>query len=438
MVVLDTVRKDYFKEYFGWLSGISYDNAFSTANWTVPAHASLFSGKYPSEIGVHAKNPSLNSKQTVLPEKLVNAGYHTSCLTANLSLTKERNWDRGFVDFHGQRELLFPNDSRIVDWREFDNTHSDKGAMKYFYALKKCVKSEYNTIPSIKRGMEIKFKDLSEVSTVSDWGAQTVRDICSESTFSGDQFLFVNLMEAHTPYYPPEDYRTTDEEITISAEDSFGEKEMDSESISAAYESSIKYLSDIYKEIYELLIDDFDYVITMSDHGELLGEHGNWNHITGIYPELTNIPIVISGNVDDMIVQDPISILDLHKTIADLTEVSVDSRGRNILGEFEEQPLFTEYHGLIPIAVRNLQKSEISQTTIENVDQYRAGIVDTEGHYTYEKVGGIVGNQNSKQEKRVVSQIREFKERIGDEGNSDSEEELSEDVKSRLEDLGYA
>ena len=77
VVVLDTLRRDRFREYFDWLPGQFYSRAFSTSHWTVPAHASLFTGKYGSELGVTAKSPSLDCDEITLPEALSAAGYRT-------------------------------------------------------------------------------------------------------------------------------------------------------------------------------------------------------------------------------------------------------------------------------------------------------------------------------------------------------------------------
>jgi hypothetical protein len=55
LIVLDTLRKDAFDRHFDWLPGRRFEHAFSTANWTTPAHASLFTGWYASEVGVHAE-----------------------------------------------------------------------------------------------------------------------------------------------------------------------------------------------------------------------------------------------------------------------------------------------------------------------------------------------------------------------------------------------
>lgn len=68
VVVLDTLRKDAFDRHFEWLPGLQFDNAWSSSHWTVPAHGSMFTGKYPSETGVHAKNVLLDCEQPVLAE----------------------------------------------------------------------------------------------------------------------------------------------------------------------------------------------------------------------------------------------------------------------------------------------------------------------------------------------------------------------------------
>ncbi|WP_262180173.1 hypothetical protein [Haloarcula laminariae] len=55
VVVLDTLRKDAFDGHFDWPPSVSFENAWSTSHWTVPAHRSLFTGQYPSETGVRAR-----------------------------------------------------------------------------------------------------------------------------------------------------------------------------------------------------------------------------------------------------------------------------------------------------------------------------------------------------------------------------------------------
>jgi arylsulfatase A-like enzyme len=64
LVTMDTVRGDHVSCY-GYKrtttpnldrfsqEGMLYKNAYSTDSWTVPSHASIFTGKYPSKHGAH-------------------------------------------------------------------------------------------------------------------------------------------------------------------------------------------------------------------------------------------------------------------------------------------------------------------------------------------------------------------------------------------------
>lgn len=60
IVLLDTLRRDSSDEHFDWLPGGRYKSTWSTSHWTVPAHGTLFTGKYPTETGVRIKSPALD------------------------------------------------------------------------------------------------------------------------------------------------------------------------------------------------------------------------------------------------------------------------------------------------------------------------------------------------------------------------------------------
>lgn len=135
LVVLDTLRKDAFDEYFGWLPGTRFENAYSTSGWTVPAHGSLFTGRYPSESGVYAKFETLSPSDPVLAESLSRAGYTTRGFSANANISDAFNFTRGFDEFHhswrGERRH-----EGVVDWGEFVSRTADMGPEKYVGAPK--------------------------------------------------------------------------------------------------------------------------------------------------------------------------------------------------------------------------------------------------------------------------------------------------------------
>lgn len=114
LVVLDTLRKDAFDQHFDWLPGIQFQNAWSPGAWTIPAHAALFGGAYPSELGVYAKTQSLDCDRRVLAEALSDKDYQTRAFSANANISSAFNFDRGFDAFrHSWRGKMY--DEALLD-----------------------------------------------------------------------------------------------------------------------------------------------------------------------------------------------------------------------------------------------------------------------------------------------------------------------------------
>jgi hypothetical protein len=63
--------------------GVRFDLAFSTSSWTLPSHASLFTGRWPHELGVDWSSP-LRADVPTLAEYLGSRGYDTAGFVANL------------------------------------------------------------------------------------------------------------------------------------------------------------------------------------------------------------------------------------------------------------------------------------------------------------------------------------------------------------------
>jgi len=86
VIIVDTLRKDYAKPLeneLKCLGFISYDNAITPSPWTTPAHASIFTGLYPTIHGAHeTKNRKLyrvrlKKNEDTLPLRLIDLGYET-------------------------------------------------------------------------------------------------------------------------------------------------------------------------------------------------------------------------------------------------------------------------------------------------------------------------------------------------------------------------
>lgn len=408
LIVFDTLRKDYFDKHFSWLPGERYENAWSTSHWTVPAHASLLTGLLPSEANIHARNFYYADNIPTIPAELGDE-YTSYVYTANPNISPQFGATKNFDEVIGDVRLSAMSGD-VLDWDLFIQEHMSEGPSRYITALKECVFSDVNTSKSLKYGLRKKLEDMNIKDSSSHSGKKFLEDIRNTS-FEGDSFVFMNLMEAHAPYNPPEEYGAPD----VSMEGlkyTFGE-EGDEDAVKEAYDASVRFLSDVYSDIFNELQEDFDTIITVSDHGELLGEYGGWEHLYGIYPELTHVPLVVSG--------EPIGLPDNVVNLQDIHDAIVSEAA-----ERSEAPV--EYHGLNE---RSRIGAENKGLTIPDyMNEIYTGIATADGYAFQSFKNGIVVRGNVPNAEALLEKYR-FSLIEGDTS-------VSKEVKKQLKDLGYA
>jgi len=107
LIVLDTVRAGSVSTY-GYerptapaldalaKEGALFLDATSPSTWSLPSHASLFTGRYPSSHGAHAEHLYLDDRYPTLAQVLESNGYETFCITANAWISDGLGLTRGF------------------------------------------------------------------------------------------------------------------------------------------------------------------------------------------------------------------------------------------------------------------------------------------------------------------------------------------------------
>lgn len=441
VVILDTLRYDAYNRHFDWLKNrsVNFENAWSTSHWTVPSHAGLFTGRYAREVGTHAKNRHLVYNNPTLVEMLSEAGYRTRGITANGSVTSEFNFDRGF-DYlrylpissyinHNSKTSLLPFVNNILN-------SSDPTADVIRMVLGSRISKYHSGVESNKL-----YELMSKATLSGDSGARSILNHISKMNFSDNEFLYLNLMEVHEPYDPPVEYLTGE---AIYFSNTFKRcalegSNQDHSEIRRGYENSVAYLSDIYKKIHNELINDFDFIFTLSDHGESHGEHGNWAHTVGLNPEVTHIPLSITCKEKDVIkdTTQPVNILDVYNTVCDLTNVESDpkSRGKSLANKIPSREVFFETHGLLNKVLDSAKKDEdIAAETIELYEKPRFGIA-TKKSYAFQTHNGKLitqGPQNS-----FEKLINKYNDNLP-ESTVTEDHEVSESMERHLEYLGYS
>jgi len=436
LVVLDTLRKDSFDEHFDWLEGVRYDNAWSTSHWTHPAHGSLFTGRYGSEINVHGKSRSIDCQDPTIAEILANNEWSTIGYSHNIGISQWFNFDRGFDEFHNEL-----GDDIGFNWIDFDESYGNKGIIKYLIFLKKAHQSDAPLLQVLSQGIKIKLNDIGLVNDqVGNKNINHTIEWVKRKSFDEKSFLFINLMEAHAPYEVPEEYQSVDP-ITVDGEKATitGSPEVDPDHLKTAYDDCVNYLSEKYSKLHAELANKFDVIITVSDHGEAFGEYGAWEHFCGLWPAVTKIPMNIYTNSDALEptpTNSPVSLLDVFATICSYCDIEPpeNSRGKSLFNKkIERNYQFAETHGMLTNHYNRLLEDGFSESTLDKYDVELRAVANIEGYSFEDFDGSIIHHAGGVSNAAEIIDELSPKEIIED----TNDEEVPTHVEDRLNELGY-
>jgi arylsulfatase A-like enzyme len=298
-LVLDSLRKDRvspyneeveFTEHLGELadSSIVFDDAVTQAPWTLPSHASMFTGEYPWEHGTtHARSYFPSDGDTFVSE-FRDAGYTTAAITPNVWITPHKGMTG---DFEYVENFLGKADNRLS------------------VALSRLGTKAYHSLDDLTRRVLGRQLDrLFRLFDVDDSckSEETVEEV--ERYLDGHDadenfFLYVNLMEPHEPYRPPRRYVekhgvSDDATIPHRQKDIFTKDDIDFDELRKVYDASVDYTDDLVGRIMDALrrndLDDSTVVVVLSDHGQGLGEDGGFGHQFTVAEPVVNTVLMVS------------------------------------------------------------------------------------------------------------------------------------------------
>ncbi len=240
LISIDTLRADHLPAWgykgvetpaldaFG-RDALLFSNASSHIPLTLPAHFSVMTGLLPYEHGVRDNSGyRLKPATETLAELLAGQGYETFGAVSSIVLAGESGMKDGFASYEDRIEAWAPNMSLGRLQRDGGET-----AAKLLEALPR------------QPGKPL--------------------------------FGFLHLYEPHTPYTPPEPFRTR-----------YAKSPYDGE-IARADE----ILGAFFAELKSRGLYDDALIAVFSDHGEGLGEHGEDEHGLFLYRESLHIPLLL-------------------------------------------------------------------------------------------------------------------------------------------------
>jgi arylsulfatase A-like enzyme len=427
--------------------GIKFERAYSPAPWTVPVHGSLFSGQLPSHNGTHRKSKLFKkSADKSLAGTLSGAGYQTAGFSANPWLSSELQFNTGFDHFESLSGAPpFPDEPTAPETPvgELYSTDGMRNVLRWI--------SDGNPFKRFVNGVWKRYLDTGAgVNRINESIIEWVNNQEDEQ-----MFVFANYMDVHDPHYddflswsnldlPPASKRINTNksrcQAAYSKQVDFMSEPEDPERASHLYDSAIRQvdegLRDLFDELEGMIDFDESLVVILGDHGESLGENNYWGHGTYIHEALIRVPLIISPPEGDLSIDSnqPISLIDITEYITNITDTSMgeenddtnesSSGGKPIFAEtigprlnMEEPSLQDGFEAVILDEyklVRNRATGDTELTSIDDQDE-----------------------QTEDNQKRLEALLDKQRSDVSQQNAAEGEEAISEEMRSRLSDLGY-
>lgn len=316
LLVLDTVREDYFDKHASRLQrmgDVTFEQCRTASSCSVPSHASMMTGELPHQHGIHSEAvdySDLDDGNTFLGDLPAHRAIGVSTNTfAGAPFGFDNMFDE-FVDVSWTRRF-----HRGMDAREFVTLTDASGVSLYTEFLKTALRHDHplSTMGNAALAqLDVVFSKLP-VPKLLDDGANAALRAARNHIDAIDEpfFLFVNLMEAHTPHQPtlhyerslydaPNDWSSITEldqwEINRSGKADY---EKDVRHFRNLYAASIDYLDRKVSTFIETVRAETNrettFVIT-SDHGENLGypaDEGLFGHNSSLSEAVLHVPLTI-------------------------------------------------------------------------------------------------------------------------------------------------
>ena len=453
--------------------GTRFTNCTANGPWTLPSHASMFSGLRTSTHGSHAGTKTFDPPTTPIAEALRQCGYQTIAYSNNTWVSPEFGFDTGFEDF-------------LVRW-EIIEGGGDLAKVEKLASVKERFRELLSQVrthgPSILANfcyaLYLNFRNQN------DSGAErTVRRLGNWFTQEHDPerpfFAFVNFVEPHLPYQPskkfakpyiPED--VSKDRVKEVNQDPWayicGTKEMNKQDfkiLRGLYKGELAYLDTKIGDLFDVLREKGFYENTLiaivGDHGENIGDHGLMDHQFCLYETLVQVPCILrhpehfpSGQALD----GPIELRDLYPTFLEVAGIETDSLDaitadnslihpkqkeycrEYVISEYlEPQPSQSALRDYLTDTTEKLERFDRALRAIKNENWKLVEGTDNSIHlyeYTQNEELDVTCSNPQLVDKLQSKVERECGTLVRSPGTDDIQPDISEDTKNRLEELGY-
>lgn len=382
--------------------GVLFERAFCQSPLCSPSRASFLTGRYPRATRLRQNGQAIPTDEVFVTKLLSAAGYtcglagklHTSPVNPIICWTTERRIDDGYAEFHWspQPDPWWP-------------------ANEYFHWLRE------RSIPFQRasfRGSAYVEEGMLAAHHQTTWCAQkAINFIEANAAFDHPWLFSVNFFDPHHPFDPPAAYlerylaqldhiplpnyvpgellnkpifQQIDHRGAYSQPDFFDFPKMtdgDHRLVRAAYWAMVNLIDEQVGRILAALerTDQLDntIIIFMSDHGEMLGDHGIYLKGPYLYEPAVRIPLIMawprmiqSGRRSEALVE----LVDIAPTLLEAADVPKypGMQGRSLWSLLTGQTNLSHHHDDVYCESYNAfisHRNPFAHVTMVRTDRYK-------------------------------------------------------------------
>ena len=387
LISIDTCRADYLGCYgcnknttpnIDMLAKDSFlfENAYTPIPQTLSAHSSMLTGKSPLSHNIHDNlGYQLADSHTTLPEVLTDNGYKTGAIISSFVLDSQFGLDQGFASY---------NDT-FIDVINTANTSERRADEAGRFALK--------------------------------WLEENKNEMF---------FLFLHFFDPHFRYDPPEPYASKFTDDLYAGEIAFTDY----------------HVGQVIQRLKNLKLYESTLIILVGDHGEMLEEHGEAEHGYFVYQSAMKVPMMIKlpGTTKATRIKETVGLIDIAPTVYSLLDITppANLEGTDISTYFKNDDIagpgrFYYCESFTPTKHNSNSLLGVIQENWKYIQTTRPELYNLTDDSS--ETNNLLGKEPKRA--RLMKETLKLLIEKHSASNSDSEFELDEAGKKRLESLGY-
>ena len=303
---------------------VLFQRAVAPAQWTIPSHASMFTGRYPTAHRVQQSSHSLSPDLPHIAEIMRASGYETVGFCNNpLVGILNNGFKRGFDRFYNYGGAI-PSVPKSSSSLPRPLNRVAEAYTQFLRRLSYPIQNFFGRSDlAFRLSLNVWLTPLwSRFANFKGQNERSIRDVVTflhereQSHARKPLFLFINLMETHLPFWPPGRFveqqapylhgskeardimrRWNREAYRWAAPLAEPHGELESRVLSDMYDAEVAYQDDYLGRLFTTLearaARDKTLTLITADHGDGLGEHGYMGHAFVAYQELVHVPLIV-------------------------------------------------------------------------------------------------------------------------------------------------